>query len=90
MGEGAQSRYRSRYTNLISEDFFQSTSFFSFLILIGDICCLTRGSTPLSCDMVLLTGSCIVNEAMLTGESTPLIKVFHPFIYAFSYFLPYS
>jgi cation-transporting ATPase 13A1 len=40
----------------------------------GDICCVTRGTMPLSCDMLLLTGSCIVNEAMLTGESTPLIK----------------
>jgi cation-transporting ATPase 13A1 len=44
-------------------------------IVPGDICCITRSNFSLSCDMLLLTGSCIVNEAMLTGESTPLIKV---------------
>ena len=31
------------------------------------------------CDMILLTGSCIVNESMLTGESIPVIKNSLPF-----------
>ena len=31
------------------------------------------------CDFVLLTGSCIVNESMLTGESIPVIKNSLPF-----------
>jgi cation-transporting ATPase 13A1 len=44
-------------------------------VVPGDICCITSSNTSLQCDMLLLTGSCIVNEAMLTGESTPLIKV---------------
>ncbi|KAG7928614.1 hypothetical protein KL925_000795 [Ogataea polymorpha] len=46
-------------------------------LLPGDIVSVTR--TPhedlsIPCDLVLLDGSCIVNEAMLSGESTPLLK----------------
>ena len=29
----------------------------------------------LPCDTILISGSVIVNETMLTGESTPVIKV---------------
>ena len=32
------------------------------------------------CDLVLLSGSCIVNESMLTGESIPVIKNSLPFV----------
>lgn len=36
-------------------------------------------NTAMPCDLVLLTGSCIVNESMLTGESIPVIKNALPF-----------
>ncbi|GME88565.1 unnamed protein product [Ambrosiozyma monospora] len=46
-------------------------------LLPGDLISVTRTpSDDLSvpCDLILIDGSCIVNEAMLSGESTPLLK----------------
>lgn len=39
----------------------------------GDIIKVPEG-TVLPCDLIQLTGSCIVNEAILTGESIPVMK----------------
>ena len=39
----------------------------------GDVFEVPQGAN-MPCDAVLLSGSCIVNESMLTGESTPEIK----------------
>lgn len=42
-------------------------------LLPGDIISVVACDTC-PCDAVLLTGSCVVNESMLTGESTPHLK----------------
>lgn len=40
----------------------------------GDIIAIPSDGGVMSCDAVLLSGSCIVNESMLTGESVPVTK----------------
>jgi cation-transporting ATPase 13A3/4/5 len=40
----------------------------------GDIFELPEDGMAMPCDCILLSGSVIINEAMLTGESTPIIK----------------
>ncbi len=49
----------------------------SVQLVPGDVLVLPRHSagTMLECDAVLMTGSCIVDESMLTGESVPTPKV---------------
>lgn len=45
-------------------------------LLPMDLVSVTRTSeeSAIPCDLLLVDGSCIVNEAMLSGESTPLLK----------------
>ena len=38
----------------------------------------TNGGYTVECDAVLVEGSCVVNESMLTGESIPVTKVSIP------------
>ncbi|KAF8782580.1 putative cation-transporting ATPase 13A3 like protein [Argiope bruennichi] len=41
----------------------------------GDVIMLPQSQFIMVCDAVLLSGNCVVNESMLTGESTPITKV---------------
>ncbi|KAK4701531.1 manganese-transporting P-type ATPase, partial [Phenoliferia sp. Uapishka_3] len=45
-------------------------------LLPGDLVSMvrTKEDSGVPCDLLLLHGSCIVNEAMLSGESTPLLQ----------------
>ncbi|RKP02778.1 hypothetical protein CXG81DRAFT_24566 [Caulochytrium protostelioides] len=45
-------------------------------LLPGDLVALTRSKedAPIPCDLLLVGGTAIVNEAMLSGESTPQLK----------------
>ena len=46
----------------------------SINLVPGDIFEIPDTGLALPCDCILLSGSVIINEAMLTGESTPIIK----------------
>ncbi|PWW73965.1 hypothetical protein C7212DRAFT_283852 [Tuber magnatum] len=45
-------------------------------LLPGDLVSVgrTKEDSGVACDMILISGTAIVNEAMLSGESTPLLK----------------
>ncbi|KAK4553739.1 putative cation-transporting ATPase 1 [Recurvomyces mirabilis] len=52
------------------------TEVMSDAVLPGDLVSVgrTREDSGVACDMLLIEGSAIVNEAMLSGESTPVLK----------------
>ncbi|XP_076085924.1 polyamine-transporting ATPase 13A3-like isoform X2 [Mytilus galloprovincialis] len=52
-----------KYEDIPSED-----------LVPGDVIEIPRRGCFMQCDAVLVTGNCIVNESMLTGESVPVTK----------------
>ena len=40
----------------------------------GDLFEIQKENLPMPCDCILINGSVIINESMLTGESTPIVK----------------
>ncbi|XP_062374478.1 polyamine-transporting ATPase 13A3-like isoform X1 [Sardina pilchardus] len=44
----------------------------------GDVIVIPSKGTIMPCDAVLISGTCIVNESMLTGESVPVTKTSLP------------
>ncbi|CAH1140797.1 unnamed protein product [Phyllotreta striolata] len=40
----------------------------------GDLIVIPKEGCEMQCDAVLITGTCVVNESMLTGESVPIMK----------------
>jgi cation-transporting ATPase 13A2 len=70
--------YSCRVKVMRSGDENNLTEMESTELVPGDVIEIPE-SCNMPCDLVLLTGSCIVNEAMLTGESIPVIKNSMPF-----------
>ncbi|KAJ8021861.1 putative cation-transporting ATPase 13A3 [Holothuria leucospilota] len=48
-------------------------------VVPGDIIILPSNPCTLPCDAVLIEGTCVVNESMLTGESVPVTKTSLPY-----------
>ncbi|KAG8444442.1 hypothetical protein GDO86_009573 [Hymenochirus boettgeri] len=46
----------------------------------GDVIVLNRDDTYLPCDAILISGGCVTDEGMLTGESVPVTKTPLPFV----------
>lgn len=60
-----------------NEDFFEEIP--AEMLVPGDIIEIpAKCESTMTCDAVLLNGTCVVNESMLTGESVPVIKTHLP------------
>jgi cation-transporting ATPase 13A2 len=53
---------------------YQTESISTELLVPGDVLVIPSHGCIMHCDAILLTGNCILNESMLTGESVPVTK----------------
>ncbi|XP_056421368.1 probable cation-transporting ATPase 13A4 [Hyla sarda] len=65
--------HNSMKVNVLRRD-EDCSQFESRLLVPGDIIILTGKNFFMSCDAILINGTCIVNEGMLTGECIPVTK----------------
>ena len=63
--------YRKNENN----EYMDSVEMDSTELVPGDLFEIPEDGLALPCDAILIDGSIIINESMLTGESTPVIKV---------------
>ncbi|XP_044260225.1 polyamine-transporting ATPase 13A3-like isoform X2 [Tribolium madens] len=57
---------------------YQTESISTELLVPGDVLVIPSHGCVMHCDAILLTGNCILNESMLTGESVPVTKTALP------------
>ena len=61
--------YRRDSNNNLINNIISSTN-----LVPGDIFEIQKENLPMPCDCILINGNAIINESMLTGESTPIVK----------------
>ena len=81
---GLQSSFLHQDTNIqaishLSENLLQNKNVLSSFDLVpGDVIEVPENEL-MPCDIILLNGTCIMNESMLTGESIPIVKTALPY-----------
>ncbi|XP_061510158.1 polyamine-transporting ATPase 13A3 isoform X1 [Anopheles gambiae] len=68
------STVRSTDTAMVVRDTMLSESIETRFLVPGDVLEIPATGCTMQCDAVLLSGNCILDESMLTGESVPVTK----------------